>query len=81
MSNRVLKFQAVWCQPCKELSRKLESMGQEVEEIDIDENEELVAKYGIRGVPTMVMLDGAGNEVSRLVGSKSTPDLIDWFNQ
>ncbi len=81
MSNKVLKFSASWCSPCKELARRLEAMGQEVEEIDVDANEELAAQYGIRGVPTMVMLDDAGKEISRLVGSKSTPDLIDWFNQ
>ena len=81
MSNKVLKFSASWCQPCKELSRRLETMGQEVEEVDVDANEELAAKFGIRGVPTMVMVDDAGNEVSRLVGSKSTPELTKWFMQ
>ena len=78
MTNKVLKFSASWCVPCRQLATTLATMGQEVEEIDIDENEELV---GIRGVPTMVMLDEAGNEVSRLVGAKSTPELTKWFMQ
>lgn len=81
MANRVLKFSASWCVPCKQLSAMLAAMGETVEEVDIDENEELVAKYGIRGVPTMVMLDEAGNEVSRVVGTKSTPELTKWFMQ
>ena len=81
MSNRVLKFSASWCQPCKQLSSLLAAMGQEVEEVDVDENEELAQQYGIRGVPTMVMLDEAGAEISRLVGAKSTPELTKWFLQ
>jgi len=81
MSNKVLKFSASWCVPCRQLTSLLAAMGQEVEEVDVDVNEELAAKFGIRGVPTMVMVDDAGNEVSRLVGSKSTPELTKWFMQ
>jgi thioredoxin-like negative regulator of GroEL len=45
-----------------------------VEEIDIDENSEMAQKFGIRGVPTMVIVDG-DKEVKRKVGAMTAPEL------
>ena len=50
-----------------------------IENIDIDENQETAMEYGVRGVPTMIMLDG-NTEMKRLVGMKSLKELEDWFN-
>jgi thioredoxin-like negative regulator of GroEL len=50
-----------------------------IEVIDIDTNNELAVEYGIRGVPTMIMLD-ENIEVKRLVGSKTVNELQDWVN-
>jgi len=79
--KRVLKFSASWCQPCKMLSKNLESVKSNVliEEIDIDENQETAIDYGVRGVPTMIMLDG-NNEIKRMSGTKSLKELEDWLN-
>ena len=49
------------------------------EEIDIDENQELTAKYQVRGVPTLVMLDD-DREVKRISGTLSTKQLQEWMN-
>ena len=68
--KQLLKFSATWCGPCKALagSMKHVDFGDiEVKEVDIDQNAELVAEYGIRGVPTLVLLDG-GKEVARKSG-------------
>ena len=79
--KRVLKFSASWCGPCKMLSKNLESVNTDlpIEEIDIDENQETAMEYGVRGVPTMIMLDG-NTEVKRMVGAKSLKELEDWLN-
>jgi thioredoxin 1 len=47
--------------------------------VDIDENNEIAIDYGIRGVPTLIMLDG-NTEMKRLVGMQSLKQLEDWLN-
>jgi len=75
---KVLKFAASWCGPCKMLSMTIAGIKDEipypVEEIDIDENSEMAQKFGIRGVPTMVIVDG-DKEVKRKVGAMTAPEL------
>jgi len=79
--NRVLRFTASWCQPCKTLAKNLESVNNNIpiEVIDIDVHSELAVDYGIRSVPTLIMLDG-NTEVKRFVGVKSLKDLENWLN-
>lgn len=79
MSKRILRFTASWCQPCKSLAANLElaDIKVPVEVIDIDVQSETAMEYGIRGVPTLVMLDG-NTEMKRIVGAKSVKELQDW---
>lgn len=67
---KVLKFGAEWCTACKMLTRVFESIDSAVpiEGINIDEHQDVAIKYGVRGVPTVVLVDGAGNEIKRHVG-------------
>jgi thioredoxin 1 len=67
MSIEVLKFSASWCTPCKLLSATLKDV-EGVKEIDIDQNRELTAQYGVRSVPTLVFLQD-DKEVERTTGS------------
>lgn len=78
--KRVIRFTASWCQPCKVLAKNLESLNTSVpiEVYDIDEKPEYATEFGIRGVPTLVMLDG-NFEVKRMVGVKSLKELNDWL--
>ena len=50
-----------------------------IEVIDIDENQEVAINYGVRGVPTLVMLD-ENIEVKRMVGMQTPKQLEDWLN-
>lgn len=79
--KKVLKFSASWCGPCKMLSKTFESIKTDipVEEIDIDEKSELAVEYGIRGVPTLVMIE-ENLEVKRSTGNLSKQKLESWLN-
>ena len=79
--NVVIKFYADWCGPCKMLSKTIESIKEEipfeVEEIDADRNAEMAKKYNIRGLPTMVIVDGE-TEVKRHVGNMTADQVKDF---
>ena len=77
---KVLRFTASWCGPCKMLAKTLEDVDTQIpiETIDIDENQQLAMDYGIRGVPTLVMLDG-DIEVKRFSGVKMKNELSEWL--
>jgi thioredoxin 1 len=77
--KKILRFTASWCQPCKALAKNLEiaDIGLPIEVVDIDIQDALAVEYGIRGVPTLVMLD-ENIEVKRLVGSKTVNELQEW---
>jgi thioredoxin 1 len=77
---KVLRFTASWCQPCKMLAKTLEDVETQIpiEVIDIDENGDIAAEYGIRSVPTLIMLDG-GIEVKRFSGMKMKNELSEWL--
>lgn len=81
MDKRVLRFTASWCQPCKMLAKNLDSINISVpvEVYDIDVHTEAAMDFGIRGVPTLVMMEG-NTEIKRMVGVKSLKDLENWFN-
>jgi thioredoxin 1 len=68
----LVDFTAAWCGPCKLQSRILEELvatdsGVSVAAVDVDESPELAARYGIRGMPTLVLFEG-GREKARRVG-------------
>jgi thioredoxin-like negative regulator of GroEL len=50
-----------------------------IEVVDIDKDSDTAIEYGIRGVPTMVMIED-GTVLKRLVGMQNTKQLQEWFN-
>ena len=79
--KRILRFTASWCGPCKSLAMNLESAGLNlpIEVVDIDVHDNLAREYGIRSVPTLVMLN-ENIEIKRLIGSKTINQLQEWAN-
>ena len=77
--KRVLRFTASWCGPCKSLAMNLENANLTIpiEVVDVDIHPEIAQEYGIRGVPTLVMMN-ENIEVKRLVGSKTINELQEW---
>jgi len=64
-------FTATWCGPCKAFKPiilELISEGYNITIIDVDENQELASKHGVRSVPTTVIEEN-GVEVDRFVGA------------
>jgi thioredoxin 1 len=77
---KILRFTASWCQPCKSLAKNLEeaNLSVPIEVVDIDIQSDVAVEYGIRGVPTLVLMDENHNIVKRLVGSKTVTELKEW---
>ncbi len=91
--NEVLKsdvpvfvdFFATWCGPCKMLMPILQSISKEVGDkvkmckLDVDQSQDIAAKYGVRSIPTLIMFKD-GKEVAKQVGSLPKPALVDFIN-
>jgi thioredoxin 1 len=77
--KKIVRFTAEWCQPCKTLSKQLETMelNLPIDVIDIDKHHEIAIEYGIRSVPTLVLMED-NQVISKIVGLKSTQEIKEW---
>ncbi|WP_158775606.1 thioredoxin [Cobetia sp. L2A1] len=68
----LVDFWASWCGPCKTVSPTLEALAEEyagrlnIVKIDVDEAPELAARFGVRGVPTLMLFLGGNVEASKV---------------
>ena len=76
----LVDFWAEWCVPCKMIAPTVEALADEysgqlrVEKLNIDENPSTPTKFGIRGIPTLIIFKG-GEVVAQVVGVRSKADL------
>lgn len=71
----LVDFSAVWCGPCRTVTPILEQLQRiKVTKVDIDQNQELTAKFKVNAVPCIVFLKN-GREVHRVVGVRTLTDL------
>ncbi len=74
-------FWAEWCGPCRTIAPVLEEISQEydgrlkIAKIDVDENPEAPARFGIQGIPTLILFKD-GKPVERLVGAMPKDRLL-----
>jgi thioredoxin 1 len=77
----LVDFTATWCGPCKALAPIVDKIADEfvgkakVGKLDIDENPQITAKYGVRGVPTVMVFKG-GQKVGQHVGLATRDKLV-----
>ena len=80
--KKILYFTASWCGPCRALALRMEKLSSQInyQKIDIDSNQDLSMKYGIRSVPSLVLVDENGNELNRIVGVQSDEIILNFYN-
>ncbi|MCC2618228.1 thioredoxin TrxA [Aestuariibacter halophilus] len=81
----LVDFWAEWCGPCKMIAPILEEVAGEfdgkltVAKLNVDENNETPPKYGIRGIPTLLLFKD-GNVAATKVGALSKTQLVEFLN-
>jgi len=76
----LVDFWAEWCGPCKMIAPLLDELADEysgkikIGKVNIDEQQELATKYGIRAIPTLLVIN-KGQVAEQMVGAKSKRDL------
>lgn len=82
----LVDYWAEWCGPCKMISPVLEEIAQEygdrvkIAKLNIDENPGTPPKYGIRGIPTLMLFKG-GNVEATKVGAVSKSQLSAFLDE
>lgn len=82
----LVDFWAAWCVPCKALAIVLERIADEyhdklkIVKFNVDENKDVPAKYGVRGLPT-ILLFKSGQVLETLVGSQSKSAILQAINK
>jgi thioredoxin 1 len=81
----VVDFWAEWCGPCKMIAPSLDEISVEmagkvkIAKLNIDENPELAAKFGVRSIPTLAMFKG-GEVADIKVGASPKTALASWIS-
>tara|TARA_Y100000814_G_scaffold3932_1_gene4124 strand:- start:26 stop:352 length:327 start_codon:yes stop_codon:yes gene_type:complete len=70
----LIDFWAVWCGPCKAIAPVIDEIASEyagkvkVGKVDVDQNQNIAMKYGVRSIPTLLVMKG-GEVVNQIVGA------------
>ncbi|HEX8144565.1 MAG TPA: thioredoxin [Pyrinomonadaceae bacterium] len=76
----LVDFWAEWCAPCRMMMPTIDAVAEQYEEsvsvakLNVDENPSISQRYGIKGIPTLILFKG-GREAERVVGATSREAL------
>ena len=82
----LVDFWAEWCGPCKQIAPALEQISEEladqvtVAKLNIEESQLTPSRYGVRGIPTM-MLFKDGQMTAMKVGAMPKQKILEWLNE
>ena len=82
----LVDFWAEWCGPCKQIAPALDEISVElgdkltIAKLNIDENPSSPSKYGVRGIPTLILFKG-GEVVATKVGALPKSKISEWLDE
>ena len=82
----VVDFWAEWCGPCKQIGPVLEEISNELKDEvvigkhNIDEEPNMPTKYGIRGIPTMLLFKDGQLKATK-VGATTKSNIVSWIKE
>ena len=80
----LVDFWAEWCGPCRMIAPALEEISNELGEkvmvakLNIDDNPDAPARYGVRGIPTMILFKN-GEPAATKVGAEPKSRILGWL--
>lgn len=78
--KQLFYFSAEWCVPCQTLGPIMDQVSQKipVQKINIDYEADITSKYGVKSIPTVVLVEN-GQEVRRFTGARSYQQVLDFI--
>jgi thioredoxin 1 len=73
--KKLMYLGAEWCGPCKVIKPQLKQSGLDITFVDVDQQPDIAAKYSIRSIPTILVLEG-DKMVGKLVGTTITEAAV-----
>ena len=81
----LVDFFATWCGPCKRVAPVLDEVAKEVEgkayvyKVDIDQSQDIAAKYRVNSVPTMILFKN-GEPAKKIIGAQPKASIMGIFD-
>jgi thioredoxin len=80
----LVDFWAEWCGPCLQIAPALEEISDEMDgvtvaKLNIDENPMAPSRFGVRGIPTMILFKG-GEAIATKVGAQPKTTIMEWIH-